>query len=236
MTITNEFDAYHAIRRSIVGGMLPSGHRLVEVDLAQDLKSSRSYVRAALVRLEFEGLVEKEPGRSAVVRRVPRSELLEIIEARVALEAIMARAAATRRTEPQAQRILHILHELVEAGTRSDISGLLQAQANFHHAVLDASRQPAIQRVVHTLAALTAQTRMRSTLLPGRIQTSIKEHRAIATAIVAQDSDAAEQAMVQHIRSVGQAISQLSDSVLHNSISTAQLPSHQSFTPKEIAI
>ena len=209
MTSINEAEAYRAIRRSILDGVMHAGHRLVEADLALALGASRSYVRLALARLEFEGLVEKQPGRSASVRRVPRSELLEIIDARVALEGMMARAAATRRTDPQAQYLVRTMQDLVTLGAQSDIAGLLDAQARFHHAVLDASGKPAIERVVQNLAALTAQTRVRSMLLPGRVPASIKEHRAITAAILAADGGAAEAAMIHHLRNVGDAISKL---------------------------
>lgn len=236
MTVVNEADAYRAIRRSIVDGGMSAGHRLVEADLAAALGTSRSYIRLALAQLEFEGLIEKEPGRSATVRHVPRSELLEIIEARIALEAIMARAAAVRRTEEQAQYLVRTMQELVVLGSKQDIVGLLETQAEFHHAVIDASRQPAIQRVVHTLAALTAQTRMRSMLLPGRVSASIKEHRTITAAIVARDRDAAERAMVRHLRNVGDSISKLSDVALQHQFQSVNNPTTENSINKEIAI
>ncbi|WGX96663.1 GntR family transcriptional regulator [Nocardioides sp. L-11A] len=213
MDLERDIDAYEAIRASIVDDTLRAGHRLIEADLALALNTSRSYVRQALARLEFEGLVDKAPGHSATVRRVPKAEILEIIEARIALEAIVVRAAAARRTDAQARQLLDAARTLEAKFEKSDISGVLEAQAAFHHMVLEAGRKPAIQRVVHNLAALTVQTRMRSMLLPGRIPASVKEHAAIAAAVVAQDADAAERAMVAHLRSVAHAVSKLPDSV-----------------------
>lgn len=204
-------DVYQSMRRLIVDGTYRPGHRWVEADITATLGVSRGHVRDALARLEVEGLVEKETGRSATIRRVPRSEVLEIIEARVALEAIVARAAATRRTDDQARELVTVLQSMEARAGQSDIAGVLETQATFHHAVLEAGRKPAIQRLVHTLAALTAQTRTRSMLLPGRIPASIKEHRAICSAVVAHDPEAAEHAMIAHLRGVARAVVALPD-------------------------
>ena len=52
----------------------------------QMLDTTRSAVRTALVRLEQEGLVEREPNRGAKVRLVDEQEAAEILESRMVLE------------------------------------------------------------------------------------------------------------------------------------------------------
>jgi DNA-binding GntR family transcriptional regulator len=230
MTVVNDLDVYRAVRDLIVGGTFRAGHRLVEADLSTALGAGRSYVRHALARLEFEGLVEKEPGHSATVRRVSKAEMLETVEARLALESIVARAAATRCTDTEAAGLTAVFRSLEAAAKASDISGLLDLQAEFHHAVLDASRLPTIRRLIHNLTALTAQTRVRSMLLPGRVPASVKEHRAIATAIAARDPDAAQNAMALHLRSVAHAIASLPDPSLRSG-ETTHHPATQEVTP-----
>jgi DNA-binding GntR family transcriptional regulator len=49
-----------AIRTAIVTGAIEAGTRLIEDELAAQLRVSRSPVREALVRLELEGLVVTE--------------------------------------------------------------------------------------------------------------------------------------------------------------------------------
>ena len=50
-------DAYHQLREAIVSGQFHPNERLVEASIAGRIGASRTAVRAALVRLDQEGLV-----------------------------------------------------------------------------------------------------------------------------------------------------------------------------------
>jgi len=67
-------DGYEDLRNAIVSGELLPGERLLEEDLSARLGLGRAAVRIALVRLEHDGLVERERHRGARVRRVSESE------------------------------------------------------------------------------------------------------------------------------------------------------------------
>src|SRR4051812_49156303 len=62
-------DGYRALRDAIVAGELLPSERLVEEALARRLGLGRAAIRMALVRLEHDGLVERERNRGARVRR-----------------------------------------------------------------------------------------------------------------------------------------------------------------------
>src|SRR3981081_2131747 len=91
-------DVYQRLRNEIVSGGFHPNERLVEADLALRLNSGRTAIRAALVRLDQEGLVSREPNRGARVRLVSDREALEIEEVRVTLEQLIVRHAAERVT------------------------------------------------------------------------------------------------------------------------------------------
>src|SRR6202165_3664628 len=99
-TVTAESspDAYHALREAIASGLFHPNERLVEASIATRLGVGRTAVRAALVRLDQEGLVTLEPNRGARVRLISDREALEIEEVRATLEAMLTRRAATRAT------------------------------------------------------------------------------------------------------------------------------------------
>src|SRR5262245_49180034 len=90
--------AYERLRTEIVSGRLQPNERLVEADLIRLLGAGRSAVRTALVRLEHEGLVQREPNRGAKVRFVDEQEAAEILESRMVLEGLAARQAAQNAT------------------------------------------------------------------------------------------------------------------------------------------
>lgn len=87
-------DGYEYLCSAIVKGELLPGERLLEEGLSARLGIGRAAVRTALIRLEHDGLVERERNRGARVRRVSEHEAVEILEARAALEGLAARHAA----------------------------------------------------------------------------------------------------------------------------------------------
>src|ERR1700744_5555514 len=100
------------LREAIVTGRLQPNERLVESDLARSLGVSRTLIRAALVGLEHEGLVEHERHRGARVRLVSESEAVEILETRSVLEGLAARLAAERATAEDIEELKGILADM----------------------------------------------------------------------------------------------------------------------------
>lgn len=78
---------------------LVGGEAIVEQKLAEELGISRTPLREALQRLEGEGMLEKDSGRSFRVRRVYMEEYLQSLKVRILLEP-QAAADATGRIPP----------------------------------------------------------------------------------------------------------------------------------------
>ncbi len=111
--------AFATIRQAILSGDLAPGRRLVEEDLAGSLGVTRQSLRAALLDLTADGLVERVPNRGARVRVVTTEEAVAITECRMALEALCAVKAALRITDSGAAQ----LRELGENLRRSVADG-----------------------------------------------------------------------------------------------------------------
>src|SRR6201996_2946558 len=104
--------AFAVLRQSILSGDLAPGQRLVEEDLAGTLGVTRQSLRAALLDLTAEGLVERIPNRGARVRVVSTEEAVAITECRMALEALCAVKAAERITDDEAARLRELGEQL----------------------------------------------------------------------------------------------------------------------------
>jgi DNA-binding GntR family transcriptional regulator len=107
--------AFAAIRQAILSGDLAPGRRLVEEDLASALGVTRQSLRAALLDLTAEGLVERVPNRGARVRVVTAEEAVAITECRMALEALCAVKAAQRITDDEAAQLRELGENLKRA-------------------------------------------------------------------------------------------------------------------------
>lgn len=88
--------AQQRLRELILAGDLPAGARIAELALVERLGMSRTPIRAALMRLGQEGLLESLPGGGYAVRTFSEREVADAIELRGTLEGLAARLAAER--------------------------------------------------------------------------------------------------------------------------------------------
>ena len=85
------------LREMLLAGELPAGERIAEVSISERLGISRTPIRAALMRLEQEGLLEAiAGGRGYKVRVFSETDVADAIELRGTLEGLVARLAAER--------------------------------------------------------------------------------------------------------------------------------------------
>jgi DNA-binding GntR family transcriptional regulator len=199
-------DGYRALRDAIVSGDLLPSERLVEEDLARRLGLGRAAVRMALVRLEHDGLVERERHRGARVRRVSEHEAVEILEVRAALESLAARKAAERADARGVRELRGIMREMAAKRERGDLMAVSDRNAALHLRILEMSGHETAQRLSGLLISQIVRFQYRTVLLPGRPERSHREHTAIVDAIAAGDPDTAERAMRRHLSHVADAL------------------------------
>jgi DNA-binding GntR family transcriptional regulator len=204
-------DGYEYLRSAIVSGDLLPGERLLEEELSTRLGIGRAAVRTALVRLEHDGLVAREPNRGARVRRVSEQEAVEILEARAALEGLAARHAAINADEEAVGELRAILAEMLRKREDSDFMAVSNANARLHARILELSDHATARRLSQTLTSQLVRFQYRTVLLPGRATRSYAEHTDIVEAIAAHDPDAAEAAMRCHLSCVAEALREHND-------------------------
>jgi GntR family transcriptional regulator, vanillate catabolism transcriptional regulator len=84
------------LRELILAGELPGGARIAELAIVERLGVSRTPIRAALMRLEQEGLLEALPSGGYAVRTFSEGDVCDAIEMRGTIEGLAARLAAER--------------------------------------------------------------------------------------------------------------------------------------------
>jgi DNA-binding GntR family transcriptional regulator len=203
MTLTRRRkDTYHQLREAIVNGQFQPNERLVEAAVAQRIGAGRTAVRAALVRLDQEGLVTLERNRGARVKLVSDREALEIEEVRAALEGMLAGRAAPRITVEQLRELEDMLERMRERVKEGDAIGYSELNATFHQVIWMAADHPTGSRMLGSLKSQGIRFQYQTALRPGRTQRSLREHEAIFAALKARDPDAAEFAMRGHLSEV----------------------------------
>jgi len=194
--------ALAALRQAILSGDVAPGQRLVEVELAGTLGVTRQSLRAALLDLTAEGLVERIPNRGARVRTVTTDEAVAITECRMALEALCAAKAAERISDDEAAQLRELGEDLKNAVTDGNPLKYSELNRELHRRVGAISGQRVAVGLLDRLHGQLVRHQFQLALRPGRPEVSVAEHLAILNAIVGRRPDDAALAVRAHLASV----------------------------------
>lgn len=186
------------LREDILAHRLAPGERLIESDLTSRFAVSRGPVREALRRLAAEGLIEHAPHRGAEVRRLSRSEMRELFQIRVELESLAARLAAEAADPSERARFAEEIQMIfAEAPRRAAV--YLGENAAFHEAIMRLAGNRQLRELSMRLHLPLIMAQVGDALTGEVLRTSVREHRAIAEAILARDPAAAAAAVRAHL-------------------------------------
>ncbi|MFJ4835373.1 GntR family transcriptional regulator [Streptomyces sp. NPDC088747] len=202
---TGEQAKQHALaqlRQAILRGDMAPAQRLVENELAEQFGVTRASVRAALIELESEGLVERIRNRGSRVRVVTVEEAVAITECRMALEGLCAAKAAVAATDDQLAELADLGRAMTKAVADGEPITYSELNQEVHARVRQFSGQEVAVGLLERLNAQLVRHRFQLALRPGRPQQSLNEHLAMIEAIAARDPQAAEAAVRAHLSSV----------------------------------
>ena len=188
-----------ALRGAITSGRFAPGQRLVEKDLCELTGVSRASVREALRQLESEGLIETLPNRGPSVSKLSAQDAASIYQVRGALEALAAQLFATHATDQQVQQLEASVRVLDQAYKDGDVNGIVKAKSRFYGILFEGSGNSMIPTILNTMNARITMLRRVSLSSPKRGPASIREIRAVVSAIKKRDPQAAYEASLAHI-------------------------------------
>jgi DNA-binding GntR family transcriptional regulator len=194
------------LRQAILSGDLAPGQRLVEEELAGTLGVTRQSLRAALLDLTAEGLVERIPNRGARVRVVTIEEAVAITECRMALEALCAAKAAQRITDDEAAQLRELAETLKRAVADGNPLKYSELNRELHRRIGAISRQTVAIGLLDRLHAQLIRHQFQLALRPGRPEVSLDEHLALAYAVADRRPEDADRAVRAHLASVIEAL------------------------------
>jgi len=205
--------AIFGIRDLILRGDFKAGERLPETELASRIGVSRTPVRAALQKLEEEGLLEWAQPGGYVVRGFSESDIDDAIEVRGTIEGLAARLAAERgisRLILTQLRDCLIEIDAVLAENSLDFDHLTRYAASndrFHELLLDAVGSEVVKRSMRRVAALPFASPNAFVLAQAGIPEAFDvlkiaqaQHHDVLDAICTRSGARAEALMKEHAR------------------------------------
>lgn len=174
-------DRAHAyIRDEILQGRLAPGTMLSENDLGATLSMSRTPVRAALTRLQDEGLLTIYPQRGALVRELTEQEVLESADVRHALESAGIQRSDPARREQLAERLAQNVDEQQTALEQGDFAAFATLAMSFHRTFVEMSGNSVMLALYDRLADLQYLSIVRSSQRMAEEPTEVlDEHRTL---------------------------------------------------------
>lgn len=183
----------------IIRGQLPPGRKLDEQSLATRFKVSRSPVRDALRQLAATRLVDYFPRRGFSVAKIDPNGLDDMFEAASELEALCAKLCALRAGATDRKRIELIHEKAKQAIAANDTQTYSALNEELHLAIYAGARNKTIEIVATNLRQRLAPFRSRVFFnASNRAKSSSAEHEHVVRAILANDGEAAMNAMRDH--------------------------------------
>ena len=193
---------FQELRRKIFQEDLSPGQWLVERDISETYDISRTPVREILRRLSVEGLVTLEPAKGYMVKRLNLEEIVEIFQAREAIEGMASRLACLRGDEnffAFVQRLKAQLEE-IKIDKKADCALGVKIGRQLHEAIIKASNNFVLFEFYQKLKNLAALTR-NITEKSLEIEAASKEgHIAIARALLERKEIESEKLMREHLK------------------------------------
>ncbi len=199
VTIPNTLRIRNALENAIVQGVYAPGARLDPEALEQEFDCSRTPIREALHQLEASGLVRVMPKRGTFVTEWSPEELAERFEVMAEIAATCGRLAARRILDSE-MAALEAAHQACRQRAEvGDVEGYYACNSDFHHCIYRATHNAFLEQEASRLHAMLQPYRRMQLQVRNRMGRSFAEHDAVVTAIRAGNSEAAAQALRDHV-------------------------------------
>jgi DNA-binding GntR family transcriptional regulator len=191
------------LRELIASGEIQPGERLRQSELAERVGTSQTPVREALRRLEADGLIVSRPHQGVRVAEVIPEEMAELYLIRARLEGLAVEHAVPNVTQQELKKLITLQDHLEAARASGNAKPLRKLNYDFHTRLYRLSNLARLNKIIDSLWPLFPWDTMLA--IPGRVDSSAREHRAILDAVVRVDTKAAREAMEGHIESGAEA-------------------------------
>lgn len=192
--------AYQYIKDAIMTNKLRAGSPVREMDIAEELKMSRTPVREAMRDLEAEGLVISYTSRGAFVSSITPYDVEEIGQLRELIEVWCLERGFNRITD---EELDYIENEFKKAKESNSWELNHKADRLLHQLIIDKAGSKRTTQFMNNLNTQIERIRRVSAKHVGRSEMSYDEHMEIIKSIRSRDLEKSKAELIKHLRSVG---------------------------------
>jgi len=192
---------YKSLKNSIIGGdeYFKEGSQIIETEIANKFGVSRTPVREALIRLAAEEFIKIFPNQGAFINKFSLKDLKEILEIRSVLLGLASKLAIKKITDKEIEKLELIINKMEEYVETNNIKKYSVCANEAHNFIVDIADNVRIKKILSNFNNFTILFQLTSLYVPGRLKTSLNEHKNIVKAIKNGDIQKAEKLSQKHI-------------------------------------
>lgn len=198
--LTIKGQVYQYLRKSILSGDTKPGQRINEVEIAKNLKISRSPVHSAIGELIGEGLLESVSNKSVQVRQLTEKQVLDVLEFRMMVEPYSIRKIVGRLDAETCAALDEFKSQFMRFSSYENISDYIEIDERFHEFLVQAAGNEIIIESYRRYVTLINPFRIISLESKRRFDESIPEHIQIIDSMLAKNPEAAIESCSTHLR------------------------------------
>jgi DNA-binding GntR family transcriptional regulator len=181
------YKAYEYLKNKIVYFDYKPGQKIIESEIASNLKISRTPVREALLILESEKLVKCKGKAGFYVFKLSTENIDHYYKLRVLLENFIAPMILENITSQELKSLERNLSQAKKALDLKNLKDIIRYETEFHHILYNASRSSVVVEVIEPLSVKFHWLRSISLHAPDAANKSVMEHKKIYKAIIKKD-------------------------------------------------
>jgi DNA-binding GntR family transcriptional regulator len=189
---------YEALKKAIVSLRLPPGTSISENRICRRIGVSRTPVRAAIIRLVEDELIEVFPQKGSFVAPIKLSAVRNNHFIRKSLELAVLRRAGASWSPDRAAKARLVLSRQERALEDGDLEGFHDGDEEFHRSFCVAAGLEGVWSTIQIAKARVDRVH-RLAAGQGRLPLVLVEHRAILDALDAGDPDRAASSLDYHL-------------------------------------
>ena len=188
---------YQQIKEAIMSGYFQPGERLPIRTLAEQMGTSITPVREALLKLVNFGALEMKPAHPIAVPVLTKEKYLENRTIRIAVEGLAAAEAAKKIKKRQFSRLSKLNDEMRQAGREGRFKESISKNYSFHIELCRVADMPALLEIIEILWMKIGPSLniLRTPVPEDSTGSKSNFHWQILEALEKQDADAARVAM-----------------------------------------
>src|SRR5690625_5009872 len=140
--------AYQTLKNQIIGGTLAPDQPIVEQTLSTEREVSRTPLREAIQRLEYEDLLTRKANGRLKVSTISIKDVEEIFIVRSKLEAVAVEQAIDNMTEEDEKKLSHLTFMIEEMSKQKVIEEVVNYGEQFNKYIYQLSNNQTVIKIL----------------------------------------------------------------------------------------